>query len=159
MKFWKQNQKGMTLVELIVAIALGTILVTMAAIAVVTTFQLTARSTALAEGGTLRSTLYHTIADELRYAQLDDSAFTTDGELSYSSPLHAGQTVKMTAVDGHLMVNGLSALSNSTYVGYELTGITFAPLANGCLEVKYRVEHPLYDTLGDETRVVIRNLN
>lgn len=156
----KLNRKGMTLVELIIALSLAAVLITMAAMAVVTTFRITGRSTALAEGGTLKSTIYHAIADELRYAQLDaQTTVTNQTELTYTSPLHGGQEIRMTAKDGKLSVGGLSALSNATYVGYNLTGMTFDQLPNDCLEVRFTLEHPLYDTLGDETRVVIRNLN
>lgn len=153
------NQKGMTLVELMVALALGAVLITMTVFAVSMSFRLYNRSTALSEGSLLKSTLYHTISDELRSAQLAGSVTAGQDTLRYWSPLHGGSEVEMALTDGRLTVDGEAVLSNAAYVGYELASISFTDLGGDCVEVLYQLNHPAYDINGEELRLVVRNLN
>ncbi len=79
MRRQRGDKRGMTLVELIVAMALSAVLVAAAALALAASFRLYNRSAALSEMGILKSTLYTAISDELHYARLD-TALTGENE-------------------------------------------------------------------------------
>lgn len=154
-----KNQRGLTLVELVVAMTLSAILMTCAVIACVMSFRLYSRSTAISEGGILKSTLYYAIADELRYAQLDNMV-PSDNAVTYKSAIHGGVEITMKVVDGSLLVDDKPALSQSVYAGYKLKEliITKEVVATGCVEIKYSLEHVAYGMQEDVT-MVVRTLN
>lgn len=153
-----QNKQGFTLVELVVAMTLSAVLITCAVIAITMSFKLYRRSATLSEGGILKSTLYYAIADELRYASLDQIDYSIPNTVTYTSAIHGGATITMSVVDGYLLVDGKSALSESAYTGYTLKEFIVSSGAEGCMNVTYSIEHKIYG-IQEEVEMVIRTLN
>lgn len=153
-----QKKQGFTLVELVVAMTLSAVLITCAALAISISFKLYRRSATLSEGGILKSTLYYAIADELRYATLDQIDYSTPNAVTYTSAIHGGATTTMSVVDGYLVVDGKSVLSESAYTGYTLKEFIVSSGTEGCMNVTYSIENKVYG-IEDDVEMVIRTLN
>lgn len=184
MKNLKKDKMGMTLVELVVAMVLAGMLISIVAVALTVSFRLYSRSTSLSEGGLLKSTLYSTISDELRYAYLDTCRITATGELVYTSPLHGGKEVTMglkeiTATSKevpaesekkYLVIDGNELLSRATYAGYAIKELSFEIGDEGVenpnmedkniIKVSYTIRNPSYDGPdGEKVEIEVYVLN
>ncbi len=153
-----KNKQGLTLVELVVAMTLSVILIVCAVIAVGISYRLYRRSAALSEGGILKSTLYYVIADELRYASLDHIDYSIPNTITYKSAIHGGTEITMKIVNGYLLVDDKSALSESAYSGYTLKELNVSSGAEGCMNITYSLENIMYGIQEDVT-MVVRTLN
>lgn len=177
MKNLKKDKKGMTLVELVVAMVLAGMLISIVAVALTVSFRLYSRSTSLSEGGLLKSTLYSTISDELRYAYLDTCRITAEGELVYTSPLHGGKEVAMglkeasaESEEKYLTIDGNELLSRATYAGYAIKELSFEigsedmgnpdMVDNNIIKVSYTIRNPSYDGPdGEKVEIEVYVLN
>lgn len=164
MKNLKKDKKGMTLVELVIAMVLAGMLISIAAVALAVSFRLYSRSTALSEGGLLKSTLYSTISDELRYATLDTIDIGTEtstvNSVTYTSPLHGGNKVTMGLTDGYLTIGKSGPLSTAAYAGYVIDELTFEKGDTGdTIKVSYTIKNSLYDATGERLDIVVNILN
>ena len=153
------DKKGMTLVELIVAMALSAVLVAAAAMALAASFRLYSRSTALSEMGIVKSTLYTAISDELHYAKLDAPLGQETEALRYRSSIHGGKQVEMKQENGYVTVDGMELLGSSVYAGYQVSNLTFADGGDSCIKVTCVLVNKLYSSLGEEMEIVVRILN
>ncbi|MEE0419416.1 MAG: prepilin-type N-terminal cleavage/methylation domain-containing protein [Lachnospiraceae bacterium] len=159
MRRQRGDKRGMTLVELIVAMALSAVLVAAAALALAASFRLYNRSAALSEMGILKSTLYTAISDELHYARLDTALTGENEELRYRSSIHGGTQVEMRLENGYVTVDGRELLGDSVYGGYKVSDLTFEDGGEGCIKVTCVLENKLYSSLGEDMEMVVRILN
>lgn len=119
MKRKLSSRGGYTLLESLAAIAIVAIMMTAVAAGVSASVTVYKQSTAISEAAVLSSTLFETIADELRFATEITVVGGGDDHLSTFTSARYGLNAEISNADGRVKISGHDLVSQHSYTGLD----------------------------------------
>ncbi len=150
-----RSRRGMTLAELLAALAVFAILSAALAVGVTAAWKVYRKAVVASEARTLQSTLVQALGDELRFAQ----NIRTDGAaVRFDSDTFGPGAAVSASAEGRLLIGGYELLPQKAYTA-GLTAEAALGYADGFFTVELHILHPLLPGGGRTVVFTVRALN